>query len=97
MRSSPSHHQERGRSVKHLHLPFQLIGWPKIVIIKKRKILALCLPHSPVPRGAQTGLWLFKVTDLPCISEGLQHPARIVGRAVVDDDHFAVLIGLPKH
>src|SRR6185369_15818995 len=78
-------------------LLFQIMWKPNVVCIKKSNQCALGCAQSGVARHTRAAILLFEI--LNPIKMRLKYLLELfsVRRAVVDDDHFEVFIGLRKN
>jgi hypothetical protein len=73
----------------------ELLGHPFVVVVEERDVLAGRRANAGVARSGETAITLRDKAD--SIAEVREHSAGIVGRAVVDDDHFVIGVRLREH
>ena len=76
----------RARFLQERQLPLQLVGVEAVVAVLKGDVLPLCRLTADIPRVARAAV--FRQTDdaQARITDFRQHPRRVIGRRVIDDD-----------
>ena len=90
-------HPDVGMRAKHPHLRFELPREKRVVRVEQRDELAPGVGESKIPGRRNATIRLAQVADRRPAPVALDHPPRLVGRAVVDDDDFHVVVSLPEH
>jgi hypothetical protein len=73
----------------------ELLGHPFVVVVEERDVLAGRRANAGVARCGEAAIALRD--DADSIAEAREHRGGVVGRAIVDDDHLVVGVGLREH
>ena len=82
-----------GPLVKPVQVGCERVRLKPVVGIEKDQVMSARRPPAGIARRSQS---LVGLADQPDLRVAAHHRARVVGRAVVDDDHFIRSHALPK-